>query len=152
MSSEFEARELLQSPLVRHRSPTGETPMRLMSSFAVLLLLVLAACAVRGPVAGGGDKPANVGGTISGIVRTSSDTPLSGRQVTAVNVATGQRIETSTGMNGGFTMKVAPGHYRLEVELRAGEVVATQPDEVHITTSDLDAGRNFVITTKGLAR
>lgn len=122
--------------------------MRITNTLAVALLLLLAACAVRGPVVGSDDNPANIGGTISGVVRASSDTPLSGRKVTAVNVATGQRLEASTAMNGGYTLKVAGGHYRLEVELRAGETVTTQPDDVHISRSDLDAGRNFVISVK----
>jgi hypothetical protein len=111
------------------------------------LLLLLTACAVRGPVLGS-DERANVGGTISGVVRAASDTPLSGRKVTAVNVAIGQRLETSTATNGGYTIKVAGGHYRLEVELRDGEVVTVQPDQVHISSSDMDAGRNFVITVR----
>ena len=122
--------------------------MRITNSVAVALLLLLVACAVRGPVAGDRDKPANIGGTISGVVRAASDTPLSGRKVTAVNVATGERIEASTAVNGGYTMKVAPGNYRLEVELLPGESVSDSPDDVHISTSDMDAGRNFVITIK----
>jgi hypothetical protein len=114
----------------------------------VLLVLASAACAARGPVLDSGDRPSDVGGTIAGIVRASADTPLSGRKVTAVNVETGQRLETTTAVNGGYTLKVAPGRYRLEVELRAGETVAESPDEVHISRSDVDAGRNFVITIK----
>jgi hypothetical protein len=123
--------------------------MRLMNLIAVMLILLATACAVRGPIGGDSNPPSNVGGTISGVVRSTGDTPLSGRKVTAVNVTTGQRMETSTAVNGGYTIKVAPGNYRLEVELRAGEVVNNPPDDVHISTSDLDAGRNFVITTKG---
>jgi uncharacterized protein YfaS (alpha-2-macroglobulin family) len=65
--------------------------------------------------------------------------------VTAVNLETGQRIEASTTANGGYTIEVSPGRYRLEVELRTGETVASAPDEVHISRSDLDASRNFVI-------
>jgi hypothetical protein len=62
-----------------------------------------------------------------------------------VNVETGQRVEASTTISGGYTMQVPPGHYRLEVELRSGEALNSAPDEVHITRSDLDAQRNFVI-------
>jgi hypothetical protein len=114
----------------------------------VLVVLAFSACAARGPVIDGGDKPSNVGGTFTGIVRGGAPTPLSGRKVTVVNVATGQRLETTTAVNGGYTIKVAPGHYRLEVELRAGETVDDPPDDVHISASDVDAGRNFVITIK----
>jgi hypothetical protein len=122
--------------------------MSLIRCGAVVLVAILVACAPRGPVVDTGDKPPNVGGTISGIVRASGDSALTGRKVTAVNVETGQRIEATTASNGGYTMKVSPGHYRLEIELRSGEAVANPPDEVHISKSDVDAGRNFVITTK----
>ena len=116
---------------------------------AALLLAIVAACAPRGPVIGRGDTPPGVGGTISGFVRASAgDSPLSARKVTAVNLATGERIETSTALNGGYTMKVAPGRYRLEVELREGEALASAPDNVEISSSDLDASRNFVLTTR----
>lgn len=122
--------------------------MRLKNAVAVLLLLLLSSCALRGPVGGATDPPPGAGGTISGVVRTASGTALSGRKVTAINTQTAQRLETSSGTDGGYTMKVAPGHYRLQVEVRDGEVVTRAPDDVHITASDLDAGRNFVIATK----
>jgi Carboxypeptidase regulatory-like domain len=113
---------------------------------AVALMFVLAGCAPRGPVIGHADSPPNVGGTISGTVRASAaESPLSARKVTAVNIETGQRIETSTASSGGYTMKVPTGRYRLEVELREGEALASAPDEVEISKSDLDASRNFVI-------
>ena len=116
---------------------------------AIVSTLCLASCASsHGTVIGGGDNPANVGGTISGIVRASADTPLAGRKVTVVNVATGEKLEASTAANGGYTIKVPRGTYRIEVELRPGEALSTKPDDVHITTSDIDAGRNFVITGK----
>jgi Carboxypeptidase regulatory-like domain len=117
----------------------------------IALASVAAACgAARGPVIGGGDsKAVNVGGTISGIVRSADGgAPLAGRKVTAVSVESGQRIEATTAINGGYTIKVPLGHYRLEVELQPGEVVTEQPNEVHISTSDIDAGRNFGISGK----
>jgi hypothetical protein len=116
---------------------------------AIVLTIFLASCASsHGTVIGTGDNPANVGGTISGIVRTSADTPLSGRRVTVVNIETGQKLEASTAVNGGYTIKVPRGNYRIEVELRPGEALSNKPDDVHISTSDIDAGRNFVITAK----
>jgi hypothetical protein len=120
-------------------------PRLVVLSTAVLL----AACsASRGPVLGRGEHTPAAGGTISGIVRAlEGDTPLSARKVTAIHIETGQRIEASTTINGGYTMKVVPGRYRLEVELRRGEMLATAPDEVQISPSDLDASRNFVIRT-----
>ena len=90
-----------------------------------------------------------VDGTIAGLVHATSGTvALSGRSVAAVNVNTGQRYETTTGLNGGYTMKVPEGMYRLEVELHDGESLARQPDPTHVKTGDLDTGRNFEVTVR----
>jgi hypothetical protein len=119
----------------------------------VLLVAALTACAPRGPVLGDAERPAGVGGTISGSVRMASDkSALSGRTVTAVNVSTGERIQASTAASGGYTMKVPVGRYRLEVELRPGESLSEQPTELEITRSDVDAQRNFTITIKSAGR
>ena len=90
------------------------------------------------------------GGTIAGIVRTTDGSvPLATRKVTAVNARTGARFETTTGVNGGYTIKVPEeGRYRIEVELREGEVVAKGPQETEINNGDLDPGRDFEITVK----
>jgi Carboxypeptidase regulatory-like domain len=123
--------------------------MRLARGLTVILLALLTACAPRGPVLGSAERPEGVGGTISGSVRAASDkSPLSARTVTAVNTATGQRIQTSTADNGGYTMKVPVGRYRLEVELRPGEALSEQPTELEINRSDVDAQRNFLVTVK----
>lgn len=122
--------------------------MRLWIGLAVLLAATVA-CAPHGPVIDTGQKPAGVGGTISGLVRTAGNaSALSGRKVTAINTETGARYETSTASNGGYTVKVPTGTYRLELELRAGEVLAEQPAETTINASDMDADRNFTVTVK----
>jgi hypothetical protein len=119
------------------------------STAALLIAITVASGCVRGPVVDSGTKPAAVGGTLSGIVRAAgSNAALSGRTVTATEVTTGARFETSTATNGGYTMKVPRGKYRLEVELRPGEAVAEQPADTEITASDLDASRDFVVTVK----
>lgn len=111
----------------------------------VVVLLLSLACSPGGPVIDTGPRP-DVGGSISGTV-TANDgaTALSTRRVTAVNVNTGGRIDTSTTSTGGYTMRVPRGTYRLEVELRPGETLATQPDSTEVNAGDLDAGRNFVV-------
>lgn len=43
-------------------------------------------------------------------------------------------------------MQVPKGKYRLELELRPGESLAKQPEETQIDASDLDAGRDFLVT------
>jgi hypothetical protein len=94
-------------------------------------------------------SPTGVGGTIAGSVRASGSTePLSGRKVTAINEATGQRYETSTATAGGYTMKVPSGKYRLEVELRPGETLEAHPDPTDVNVGDLDPDRDFVLTRR----
>ena len=97
-----------------------------------------------GPVVSSGPKPA-VGGTIAGIVSTDTKAAIAGRSVTAINTQTGARFDATTGVNGGYTIKVPEGTYRLEVALQPGETVAKQPAETHVNRSDLDPQRHFVI-------
>ena len=108
-------------------------------------LIILAAC--HGAVITT-DPDLKVGGTIAGIVRgTDGAVPLVTRKVTVINSATGARFETTTGVNGGYTIKVPEeGRYRIEVELRDGEVLAKRPDETEVNNGDLDPGRDFEIT------
>jgi len=120
--------------------------MRFMHLVAALGVLLCAACH-PGPVIDTGTKPV-VGGTIAGIVSTEANSPVAGRKVTAVDVKTSQRYEATTGTNGGYTIKVPIGTYRLELELQAGEAVSKQPSETQVNNSDLDPGRDFVITAR----
>jgi hypothetical protein len=106
---------------------------------------VLTAACHPGPVVGGPDN-ANVGGTIAGIVSTEGKAPVPNRKVTAVDVKTGARFEATTGPNGGYTIKVAQGTYRLDVELRPGESILKHPGETRVNRSDLDPQRHFVLS------
>ncbi len=114
---------------------------------AGLALMLAIAGGCRAPVIT--TEPAlKVGGTIAGIVRAGAS-PLTTRLVTATNIKTGARFQATTGTNGGYTIKVPDeGRYRLEVELRDGEVVAKGPEETDINNGDLDPGRDFEITVK----
>ena len=95
----------------------------------------------------------SVGGTIAGNVRATGGTvALVGRKVTAIDVATGARYETSTSVTGGYTIKVPEGTYRLDVELHEGETVVKRPGETRINNSDLDPARDFEVTVKPAAR
>ena len=120
-----------------------------MTRALVLALLLIVAAACRGPVITT-DPGLNVGGTIAGIVRaTDGAAPLVTRKVTAIHVPSGTRYDTTTGANGGYTIKVPQtGRYRIEVELRDGEVIAKGPSEIDINNGDLDPGRDFEITVK----
>jgi hypothetical protein len=114
---------------------------------ATALLLSLG-CHPSRPVLDPGPKP-DVGGSISGTV-TANDgaTALGARKVSAINTATGARFDVSTTTTGGYTVRVPRGTYRLEVELRSGEALATQPDPTEVDAGDLDAGRNFVVAVR----
>jgi hypothetical protein len=118
--------------------------MRLIPALFLATAILVAACH-PGPVLS--PKEA-VGGTLAGIVSTDTNAPVAGRKVTAVDVASGARFEATTGTNGGFTIKVPEATYRLEVELRLGEVVVKQPNETRVQKSDLDPKRDFVIAIK----
>ena len=86
----------------------------------VLLTGMLAAGACHpGPVINTGGN--TVGGTIAGIVTTDGKVAVPTRRVTVINTMTGEKFETTTATNGGYTIKVPQGTYRLEVELREGE-------------------------------
>jgi uncharacterized protein YfaS (alpha-2-macroglobulin family) len=65
-----------------------------------------------------------------------------------VNTETGARFDTSTATNGGYTIQVPKGSYRIELELRAGETIAKQPSRIDINTGDLDASENFVVARR----
>src|SRR4051795_4438428 len=111
--------------------------------WAPVLLVCGAALAVAchpGPVVN--TDPNKVGGTIAGIVKTAdASVAVPGRKVSVIDVATGARRDTTTASNGGYTIQVPEGTYRFEIELRAGETLAKQPEQTHIGNSDLDASR-----------
>ena len=119
--------------------------MRFLETCLALSLLTSVACH-PGPVINTGPNPPGVGGTIAGIVSTTAKDPIAGRKVTAINTQSGARFDATTGTNGGYTIKVPEGTYRLEVELQPGETVAKQPGETHVNRSDLDPQRHFEIT------
>ncbi|HEY0285214.1 MAG TPA: hypothetical protein VGC23_07495, partial [Vicinamibacterales bacterium] len=97
---------------------------------ALAVGFIVAAAACRAPVITT-DPGLKAGGTIAGIVRaTDGSVPLVTRKVTALHVASGARYETTTGVYGGYTIKMPElDHYRIEVELREGEVIAKESQE-----------------------
>ena len=111
----------------------------------VLLTGMLAAGACHpGPVINTGGN--TVGGTIAGIVSTDGKVALPSRKVTAINTVTGEKFEPTTAANGGYTMKVPQGTYRLELALQDGEKVVKHPGDTKVQNSDLDPQRHFVIS------
>ena len=128
-------------------------PVRTLALIPMLGSLILAAVGCHGAVISV-EPDLKVGGTIAGIVRATDGTmPLVTRKVTVTNAASGATFETTTGVNGGYTIKVPDeGRYRIEVELRDGEVVAKGPGETVINNGDLDPGRDFEITVGKVAK
>ena len=111
----------------------------------VLVAAVAAGCRTGVPVVDTGAKPPTPDGTIAGHVSAAGGTAVVARLVRAIGVENGQKFETSTNSAGTYTLKVPPGRYRLEVELRSGEKLSKEPGETTINKSDLDPNRDFVI-------
>ena len=118
-----------------------------MSSVALVAALVIAgACRQGVPVIDTTPRPPQADGTISGTVRGPEGTsPLDGRTVAVVNVDSGERQQTTTNSAGGFTFKVKPGKYRVELALRNGEVMVKRPSVIDVNRSDVDAHADFVL-------
>src|SRR5689334_2031284 len=116
---------------VRTRARRGIEMRALPALILMLGSLIAAGC--HGAVISA-EPELKVGGTIAGIVRaTNGSIPLVTRKVTAIHAESGAKFETTTGVNGGYTIKVPEqGRYRIEVELRDGEVVAKGPEETVI--------------------
>jgi hypothetical protein len=105
------------------------------------------ACRRGVPVLDAGPKPPTMDGTISGRLMTEDDASrLVSRRVEAVNINTGDTRAVSTSTDGGFTLKVPPGKYRLRIELRPGEAIAKAPETIDINPSDMDNDVEIVIT------
>lgn len=136
---------------------TTPHPARLASLLIFLLgscvLLSIAACRQGIPVIDPGPGPAVANGTISGTVRGPAGTSaIDGRTVAVVNVETGVRESTTTNNAGGFTFKVRPGKYRVELILMEGETLVKQPGVINVNRSDVDAHADFVIGTSRVSR
>jgi hypothetical protein len=122
--------------------------MRLRYVLLGSLLLGSAACHADRPVVDPTPKQ-SVGGTIAGIVKTAdSSVAVSGRKVTVTEITTGSHYESTTAANGGYTIRVPEGTYRIEIELRPSETLQKKPEQTHVNNGDTDSGRDFVITAR----
>jgi hypothetical protein len=123
--------------------------MRIRSILLCSTLALFAGACHPGPIIDNGPKPPPADGTIAGMVTTTDPAvAVPGRKVTAVEVDGGARYEATTAANGGYTLKVPAGTYRIDVELAPGEAFAKRPDPTRVNGSDLDPGRDFVITVR----
>ena len=71
-----------------------------------------------------------------------------GFRVVAVEAKTGQRYAAQTGITGGYSIKVPPGHYRLELELQEGETIVKEPGDIDINAGDLDPNMDVVVRVR----
>lgn len=116
-------------------------------------LVSLSGCRLGVPVIDPGPKPSQADGTISGTVRGPEGTSrVEGRTVEVVNVDTGERQRTATSNAGGFTFKVKPGKYRVELTLLGGEKVLKSPGILDVNRSDVDAHADFVVGSPSVER
>jgi hypothetical protein len=116
-------------------------------------LLSFGACRRGVPVVDVGPKPPNAQGTITGIVRGPDGSPaVVGRTVDAINTTTGERRSAKTADNGGFTILVPPGKYRLELTLKDGETIVKRPGIVEMDKGDIDSHIEFVLGPSRIAR
>lgn len=131
----------------------GARHLKAAGLFAVALMLFsLAACHGQ-PVVDLGSKPIEADGTISGTVRGPEGTSaISGRGVEVTNVDTGERQHGTTNVAGGFTFKVKPGKYRVDLALQDGEVLIKKPDVISVNRSDVDAHADFVLGVTRVSR
>ena len=118
---------------------------RALTLVLALAALGAAACRLGQPIIDTTPGKNTTPGTIAGNLRTNNGDPLVGRAVHAIDTTTGQRYSAETGVTGGFSIKVPPGKYRLEVELRGVETVAQEPGVIDINASDLDTDLNVVV-------
>jgi hypothetical protein len=118
--------------------------MRALCTYTLLPVVLFVSIACHPGAINDPDPKPPVGGTIAGVVRSGAN-PVIGRKVTAVNVATGASFEATTGTNGGYTLKVPEGTYRIDLETRAGETVSKRPEQTQVNNSDLDSARDFEI-------
>lgn len=115
----------------------------------IVILAVAAACRQGVPVLDTGPRPVEPNGTISGTVRGADGrSPVEGRIVEVVNVDTSERQRATTSETGGFTFKVRPGTYRVQLTLLDGETLLEAPGEMQVNRSDVDAHADFVIGSR----
>lgn len=117
----------------------------------LLALLYSSACHRRGPFVDLDPSPSSYG-TITGLVHGPGEAPMSGRTVEFVNVATGEKRTATTVGNGGFSIDVPKGTYRLELPLHDGETLRQRPDLVDLDGGDTDSPIEFHVTPARSAR
>lgn len=117
------------------------------------VLVSIGGCRSGVPVLDTSPKPTQADGTISGTVRGPEGTSaIENREVAVINVDTGERQRATTNPAGGFSFKLKPGKYRVEVALMQGEAIVKKPGVIDLNRSDVDAHADFVISVARVSR
>lgn len=98
------------------------------------------------------DRTLGRDGTIVGTVRGAEPAAVDGRTVEVVNLSTGARQRAVTNSEGGFTFHVPAGKYRIELTLRDGERLASQPGTLDVNRVDPEAHADFVLGNVRVSR
>lgn len=116
---------------------------------ALLVIGIAAGCRPGTPIVDAAPQPVEADGTISGTVRGANGAAsIDGRIVEAVNLDTHERQRITTNRAGGYTLKVRPGRYRVELRLQPGETVVRAPGVLNVNRRDIDADADFLISTR----
>jgi hypothetical protein len=118
----------------------------------IAMLLCAGGCRRGVPAVDLGPKPPAARGTLTGLVHGPNDVALSGRTVEVVNIASGEKFTTQTVTNGGFTIELPKGKYRLDLQLRDGETLVRRPGVVDLDRGDIDSHIEFVVSPARSAR
>ena len=122
---------------------------RVLAPALVVAALAATACRPGTPIVNTDPMKATTPGTIAGAARSTAGDPLADRRIEAVDTKSGQRYAAQTGVTGGYSIKVPPGHYRLELELREGETIVQEPGSIDINSGDLDPNMDIVVRVAG---
>jgi hypothetical protein len=119
---------------------------------AVMMLLSLG-CRRAVPAFESTSRSGGAFGTISGTVRGPAGSgSLEGRLIEVINTETSERQRLTTSNGGGFTLKVKPGKYQVQLELREGESLIKEPGVMNVSRSAADAHADFVVGHVRLSR
>lgn len=131
------------------RSPSTPRPALALLGGICLALLALAACRTGVPVIDTNAPPASVMGTVTGIVSgPTDDDPVAGRKITVTHLSTNETYSATTSSTGGFTIKLPPGRYRVNVELLATEVADIDDREFTVDPGELEHDVRVRITQR----
>jgi len=106
---------------------------------------MLSACSA--PLLDFGSRPPSTEGTIAGSVSEADvSLPVMNRRVIVTDVRSAAKYQVTTALNGGYTVQLPKGTYRIELALESGESYLTRPSDTRVNKGDLELHRDFVIT------